>query len=297
MKTVEAGTRIQLKNILFATDFSTAASDAIPYAAELARHFGSKVYALYVRPPHMYATAPPESWPALTDAVELLALEQKKALLASFPGIDREAIIDEGAVWPAIASELEKNKIDLIVLGTRGRTGIGKALFGSEAEEILREAPCAVLTVGPHSDSKRLQGGKISEILYATDLSPESLAAAPYAISLAQEFQARLTLLHVIEERKASDLIATEQLVFAALRRMQALIPADAKFWCEPGCVVKQGAAAEKILEVAAQNHADMIVLGIHPRKGIPAIVTHLPIATAHKILSQATCPVLTVRS
>ena len=90
----------------------------------------------------------------------------------------------EGGVWLVLKSVIDEKKIDLLVLGTRGRTGIGKFFLGSVAEEIVRQAHCPVLTVGPHSPSEPPREGRFRQILYATDFSEESLAAAPYAISL-----------------------------------------------------------------------------------------------------------------
>lgn len=93
----------------------------------------------------------------------------------------------EGSVWPVLNLAIKSHDIDLIVVGTRGRTGIGKALLGSQAEEILRHAPCPVLTVGPRTDSEDKVRGKIASILYATDFGAASLAAARIAVSLAEE--------------------------------------------------------------------------------------------------------------
>jgi nucleotide-binding universal stress UspA family protein len=192
---------------------------------------------------------------------------------------------------------VEENKIDLIVLGTRGRSGLAKFLLGSTAEEIFRKAPCPVLTVGPFSPHEPARHGEISEIVYATDFSPESVAAASYAISLAQEFQAHLTLLHVIENMHRETCCAhPEELVNSSARLLHNLVPPEAELWCEPRFAIEEGTAAEKILDVAAQRKADLIVLGVRPPGGFPGAATHLPIATAHKVVCHATCPVLTVR-
>ena len=77
----------------------------------------------------------------------------------------------------------------------------GEVFLGSKAEEIFRRAACTVLTVDPHCRAIPPRYGEFTEILYATDFGPESSAAAYYAMSLAQEFQARLTLLHVIQKK------------------------------------------------------------------------------------------------
>src|SRR5208282_380275 len=165
--------------------------------------------------------------------------------------------------------------------GTRGRSGAAKFLLGSRAEEIFREARCAVLTIGPHSHTKPPRGAEFREILFATDFSPASCAVA-YAISLAQEFQARLTLLHVIAEDKAGDLVHAGELAGPAVRLLRKFVPAEAELWCKPHFVVELGPIAEKVLEVAQERKADLIVLGVHHRSGFPGAATHLPIAIAH---------------
>jgi nucleotide-binding universal stress UspA family protein len=110
-----------------------------------------------------------------------------------------------------ISEFVAKQHIDLLVLGTHGREGIGKLAMGSVAESLLRQSSCPVLTVGPKACGRIKQEfdetGKdirpaeieLKHIIFAVDFSPESLAAAPFAVSLAEEFQARLALLHVIK--------------------------------------------------------------------------------------------------
>ena len=131
------------------------------------------------------------------------------------------------------------------------------------------------------------------EILYATDLATDTPVAAPYAISLAQENQAHLVLLHVIEGRKAGDLVDSPEVMDFKERKLQQMVTEQAGLWCEPTYIVEQGPAAEKILDVSKRRHTDLIVLGARPAKGF---ATHLSLGTVQKVVSQATCPVLTVR-
>jgi len=296
MKTLHRPTRLQLKNILFPTDLSPAGLAACPYAAEIAKRFGARLYTLHVVTPVVNPMAEPATWAILEKSAEAEAEKERKILLESFPGIQPEILIEEGGLWTILASTLEKYKIDLIVLGTRGRSGVKKFFLGSVAEEILRKAPCAVLTVGPSSPEEPPRGGAISEIVYATDFGSGSEAAASHAISLAEEFQAHLTLLHVIEEAKPGDLINAEQLETSSWRLLRDLVPPEAELWCEPRIAIERGPVAEKILDVAERRKADLIVLGLHEAGGFPSAATHLPISTAHKVVSQAKCPVLTVR-
>jgi nucleotide-binding universal stress UspA family protein len=295
MKVLENRTRMEIKNVLFPTDFSPAADGAIPYVSEIVRRFGARLYALYVRPPVINPMTEPASWPALERAAMAEAKAQRQSLLEAFLGIKPEVMIEEGDFWQILKSIIEQQRIDLIVLGTRGRSGAAKFFLGSKAEEIFREAPCAVLTIGPYSHTKP-QRGEFTEILYATDFSPSSAGAVAYAISLAQEFQAHLTLLHVIADEKAGDLVHAAELTGSAERLLRKFVSPEAEIWCEPHFAVERGPAAEKILEVAKQKKADLIVLGVRQPSGFPGAATHLPIAIAHQVVSRAECPVLTVR-
>jgi nucleotide-binding universal stress UspA family protein len=292
MKAVQARTRITLKNILFATDFSPAADAAAPIAIQIARRYGAKVYGVHVNRFDDFTAAAPDAWAAMAEAAEKETKEHGQRLNEQLKGVEHEAVIGEGNIWEVISNLIKQKEIDLVVLGTRGRTGFGKALLGSVAEQILRQSPCPVLTVGPHVSLWSDEYAKMREILYATDLAADFPIAAPYAVSLAQENQAHLVLLHVIEDPKAGDLVNSTDVVDFKERKLQQLVTQQAGLWCDPTYIVEQGPAAEKILDVAKRRHTDLIVLGARPTKGL---ATHLNIGTVHKVVSQATCPVLTV--
>ncbi len=300
MRTAEVSTPAAVKTILFATDFSDAAKRAQSYATGLANRFRAnrlraKLFIVHAKEPTNYAL-PPESWRNADEAEALRMQELKESLLISFPDLESEFCVGEGSAWQVVESGLEKNNADLIVLGTRGRTGVGKLLLGSQAEEIFRRASCPVLTVGPHAQGITGAEEELNEVLYATDFSTESRAAAPYAISIALALQAHLSLLHVVEERKAGELVDPTELAASSGRLLGSLAPEDVKFWREPSCFVETGAAAEKILEVAENIPASLIVLGIREPTGIPGAATHLGIGLVHKVIASAKCPVLTVR-
>ncbi len=293
MQAVQARTRITVKNILFATDFSQAADAAAPIAIQIARRYGAKVYGVHVNRFDDYTAAAPNAWAAMAEAAEKETKEDARRLNEQLQNVEHEVVIGEGNTWEVISNVIEQKEIDLIVLGTRGRTGLGKVILGSVAEQILRQSPRPVLTVGPHVNLWSDEYAKMREILYATDLAIDTLIAAPYAISLAQENQAHLVLLHVIEDPKAGDLLESPKAVDLKERKLQQLVTEQAGLWCEPTYIVEQGPAAEKILDVAKRRHTDLIVLGARPAKGL---ATHLNMGTVHKVVSQATCPVLTVR-
>lgn len=296
MKAATAAMAVRFRDVLFATDFSSAAAHAIPYVKRIAKHYDANLVALHVCPPAVNPMTQPMSWPD-----EATTRKQNKdfqdQLLDTFAGIRTTALVEEGDIHSQLQEAIKKNNTDLVIIGTRGRTGLEKILMGSVAEEIFRTVTCPVLTIGPHSDSSRGADGEIREILYATDFASISPVAAAYAVSLAQEFQARLVLMHVIPEPKAGDLVSVSEVTRAARELLRKLVPEEAQAWCKPEYFVERGNPADRILEFARQRESDLIVLGVKPEEGVPGAATHLPIATAHKVVSQATCPVLTVRS
>jgi nucleotide-binding universal stress UspA family protein len=296
MRAMDAKTHVSLKNILFATDYSPAANAALPYVTGIAARYGSKIFAVHVRTPEVYGTALPESWPILAEAAEKIGREEAAGLKRRLGDIPHEVVIGEGDVWGVVSRIVKIRDIDLIIVGTRGRTGIGKVFLGSVAEAIFRQAPVPVLTVGPHTSAEAEKKLEMKEILFATDFSDSAQAAAAYAISLAQEHEARLTILHVIEKPAVGEVVHPEQYVESTLRRLRGLVPPEAELWCEPHLQVDQGAPADRILAMAEKRHADLIVLGMRKTDAPMGVATHLGRATAHKIVSHATCPVLTVR-
>jgi len=288
--------RISLKNILYATDFSPAAEAALPYAVGLAKQYGAKVYGFHVRFPATYPIVGPEAMPQVMEAAAEQAKIDAQQLHERLAGVVHEVSVCEGEVWPLMKDLVEKQKIDMIVIGTSGRTGVSRLLLGSVAEEIFRRASCAVLTVGPHVSKETDRRLEMKEILYATDFSPESLAALPYAVSLAQEHVARLTLLHVVGEPKVGELVHAEQYAESISRQLRNLMPPEAEAWCAPKYVVEHGPEADKIMEVAIALGADLIVLGVRSAEGAMGTATHISQSIAHRVVTQARCPVLTVR-
>ena len=297
MKAAAAKISVGFRKILFATDFSAAADNAIPYVKRIAKHYEASVLALHVHPPVVNPMTPPETWAADAAAAEARDQRRREQLMNTFSEIPIKVQIEEGEILARLQTAIEANAIDLVVIGTRGRTGFGKLLLGSVAEEILRTVTCPVLTVGPRADLSRGADGQIREVLFATDLASETQVAAAYAVSLAEEFQARLVLLHVIPRMEPNDLVMSSDVETPAKALLQKLVPTEATDWCKPDYYVEQGEPAEKILELAQLRESDVIVLGVNRKDGARGATTHLPFATAHKVVSRAACPVLTVRS
>jgi nucleotide-binding universal stress UspA family protein len=297
MPTVAAPTRIELQNILFATDFSPLAQTALPHAVDLAHRYGAKLYTVNVLPhmPFVEAAQPDPEEAGLSAKQRLTALTS----CTSSKGVEHEELIVQGEVPEVIAKLVRKHAIDLIVIGTGGRKGLGKLLLGSVAEEVFRNAECPVLTLGPHATRWNLDGN-LQHILFATDFGPESLHALPYAISLAEENRARLTLLHVAPE---SGVVLQEpepgtmpvldpgEVIASTEKQLRALIPNATQLWHEPEYLVQFGPPAETIVRIATPT-ADMIVIGA---KRPAALTKHLGEGVTYQVACDAPCPVLSV--
>lgn len=292
--TMMAPARTRFENVLYATDFSAAAALAIPFVKKFAKHFNSKLVAIHVSAPVLSAGPRPGNWIVDVDATEAMDQTHREELLKAFAGIETEVIIKAGDVQLDLNEAIQSHDTDLVIIGTRGRTGLAKVLLGSVAEEIFRTVPCPVLTVGPHAGASK---ANIREILFATDFASNSQAAVAYALSLAQEFQARLTLLHVVPEPKPGELVGWYDVQESSKKLLHNLVPEEAETWCKAECFVERGDPAERILNFANLTEVDLIVLGAQPESGVPGAATHLPIATAHKVVAHANCPVLTVRN
>jgi len=291
MATRPVPAQVLLKNVLYATDFSARSAPALPYALAIARKYHSKVFAAHVI---SLSPFPKSSLTVARQAIAGQAVREAKVAMGTiepqFKEIPHELMIRKGDIWDELAAIIAQNEIHLIVLGTHGRSGVSKVLMGSVAEKIFRQASCPVLTVGPRVRGEPGTIANMHTILYPTDFSPESLAAAPYAISLAQENQARLYLLHVTK-RGADDVPAAPLKI--ALRN---LIPPRTELSCDPKTLVESGEPAQKILDLAEELAMDLIILGVKPAPALPGASTHLGMSTAYKVVTSAICPVLTVR-
>ncbi|MGA8269960.1 MAG: universal stress protein [Candidatus Sulfotelmatobacter sp.] len=295
MKNVKAGARISLTNILYLTDFSESSEIAFPYACAIAHEYGAKVHAVHVLLPDPYVSMTPELAVEVNEAQEQTANANMREIGTRFGSLAHETVVEKGlAVWSRIERTICDRNIGLIVLGTRGRTGVQKLLLGSVAEEIFRNSKVPVLTIGPSVRKTAPQEIPFHSVLLATDFAPSSLAAVPYAFSLAEENQAYLFLLHVIPHLKKEEMLG-QLSVADAMHQLYGLIPRGADLWCRPEPSVEYGVPAEKILAVAHQREADLIVLGIR-RTEHRGLATRLGRTTAHHVVSHAAAPVLTVR-
>jgi len=295
MATLEAGARISVKNIVYLTDFSECSHAAFPFVASIAHHYGAKVYALHVLTPKPGARAITAlEAPDRAPQAEMQRIESRLKDLA------HEAVVQQSAgVWPALDRAIKQHDVDLIVLGTHGHTAAQKFLLGSVAEEVFRRSPVSVLTIGPLVHTPLSNDPRFHCVLFATNFAPPSLAAVPCAVSMAQEHDARLILLHVVRwcaSGKEKDEEGSGLSIADAMYKLRKLVPEDSGLHSRPEALVRYGDAADQILEVATERGADLIVLGVRSPEGRSGAAVHLEQSIEHRVAAHATCPVLTVR-
>jgi len=295
MATSQASTRIAFSTILFATDFSPSSEAAFPYALSLAHCYDSKVIVAHAVPIEPLVGITPVPAPADLD---FDWQDAKQGMLKyidtrDFEGLRHEFLVERGYPPSIITNLIEHEHVDLVVIGTHGRKGLSKLFMGSVAEQIFRKATCPVLTVGPVSELNPKKIWQPACIILATDFSPGSVHALPYAIALAEETRAELVLLH------AAPLIPWEQqseMEIHYQKRLEEMIPPTPQPSCKIDCAVRFDLAAPAILSVASDRQAHLIVMGVH-HTPLPAVDSHVPWTTTCEVISEAHCPVLTVRA
>ncbi|HYL13092.1 MAG TPA: universal stress protein [Terriglobales bacterium] len=287
--------QVTLRNILVPTDFSSASRVALFYALSLVRRYSATLYLAHIvgaNPLHQGESQAPGS------AVDQAWREGHRLttdLLVSghLRDIPHKLLVAQGSIWETLAPMIQEHEIDLIVLGTRGRTGLSKMFLGSTAEVIFRQASCPVVTVGPNFPGEPIENSGLRRILAAATFKPHSLHAVSYALSFAQQYQAHLTLLHVVQESYGESRLQKARFLDEAKMRLRKLVSEGAALQFEPDFIVGFGTPAARILDVAAEQNPDLIVLGVRQS---PTMGGRRPWRTASEVTSKAACPVLTVR-
>jgi nucleotide-binding universal stress UspA family protein len=212
-------------------------------------------------------------------------------------------IQEGGFAHNEIVAQIDALHADLLVLGTHGRSGFQRLFLGSVSEKVIRKAVCPTLIVPPRAPDVATDAPvQFHRILCPIDFSDSSLDALEHAINLAEEADARLTLLHVVEiPRVLSDEPAVdidmsairEGAATEARRKLHGLVPDQARTYCTVDTAVVEGRAYREILRHATEGRADLIVMGGHGRGALDLLVFG---STTHHVVRSASCPVLIIR-
>ena len=281
----------KLRNILFATDFSEASLHALPYVAGIAGKLGSSVYLCHIVEPNPLVFSAPEAAPRLYEGMRDQAITKLEALAHSpeLKDLDPKTVVGEGAIGDALPNLIVEKKIDLIVMGTHGRTGMRRLLLGSAVEAVCRVATCPVLTVGPSLASR--PATRFSRILFPTDLSDDSKRILPYLRQMGEEYQSEITVLHVMPEELVPNPDAAKLAEPIRNTLIQTFEPELSGSKVE--FLIGFGETVETVLRTARAKKVDLIATGIH-NAFLPGV--QLRSSTVYRIMAGAHCPVLTYR-
>ena len=300
----------KIRHILCPVDLSDPSLRALQHASALAGWYESSLTALYVDTTlpiegasdfEDFAIAPSavvEAGRSTTAARDLRTFVGRASCHTAV-----NAVVEESSsIDAAILERAQTLPADLIVMGSHGRSGVGRLLIGSVTEHVLRTAPCPVMVVPPH-DAVATSVVAFTHIVCAIDFSESSLAGLTWALSLAEEADAHLSLVNVIEvppELRVSAIATGDNLdelraAFDAdtLARLRSLVPAHAAEFCSVETATAAGAAGHAILKYAQERNADLIVMGA---QGHGPLERWIFGSKTRDVVSRATCPVLTVR-
>src|SRR5215469_5418906 len=276
--------KMYFNRIVMATDFSAASRHAWDYALAIARRYNSEITIVHAILPEPRRSIPMDPLPRELSRERLSAEEEmgrfRKEVLSA--NAAHHIVIGQGSAWEVISSIIDREHPDLLVLGTHGRGSLKKLALGSVAEEVLRLAPCPVLTVGPKALPPRSDAADFKSILFATDFGIASAKAFPYALFFVEDCRAKLIMLHMAPPVPAAaigpaaygpgatyvDLTEWYNRVREeGSRKLMELIPKNARLSAQPEYIVTADFVAEGILDAATLHGAELIIMGANPTR------------------------------
>jgi nucleotide-binding universal stress UspA family protein len=280
---------LRFRSILVATDYSPASATAVKLAARLAKEFHAHLYVLHAVEPDLYVADMAGPVPDL-QMVNLQAerenLHKYAEHIPDLRTVKHKQIVFLGSPSDAIQSAGQANGIDLLVVGSHGRHGLAKLALGSVAEWAIRRLEYPVLVAGPMCEKTF---PPIRSIVLATDFSGEASRSVQYAGSLAQDYSARLTVMHVLPPTGTPE---EQKVELRTLGKLRELLPSDSGEWCTLQYQVKTGDIAAAVIGSAQENKANLIILRARHRS---TLADHLPRTKISAIIRGAHCPVLVV--
>jgi nucleotide-binding universal stress UspA family protein len=282
---------VQIRKILCPVDFFPPSEAALWYAASLAKNYGAGLHVVHVIPPvSSFMASAAETGELVKSAHHESDVQlAKMANELNASGVNASVEVRFGEIDREILNAIDEYDANLVVAGTHGRRGFQHWLLGSVCEHLLRRVPVPILTVRQGKGVTGFPG--LKRILIAIDFSPGSTETASWGASIAQQFQAGITLLHVsdfvmgdVPDQYRSSLLQGIRL------EMENLVPAEASR--EITTSIEFGIPFQLILNVAESTKADMIVLGTHGKSTLDRMLVG---TTAERVIRGAPCPVLAI--
>lgn len=291
---------LEVKLILCPVDFSEFSITAYHHALSLAEHYRAKLVAQHIvevwRHPSASFAATASLYDEYCQSLGAYGEEQleKFAKNQAYNEVQPELVVQEGTAADAILSFAETQKSDLIVMGTHGLRGFDRLMLGSATDRVMRRAPCPVLAVREPPPESKAAGQQrryhhLNRILACTDFSENSERALNYAFSATAEYDAELTLLHVLEE--VPSMAKTDEATAAAKERLDKLIPGEKRKDLKIKTAVRIGKAYPQIVQFALETKTDLVTMGVRGRGSWDLAVFG---STTYRVMQLGPCPVLT---
>jgi len=295
----------EFKRILCPIDFSDASRHALDQAIAIAGWYESHVTALHVIGP-VFNFEPPILFAERSNLKQLavdtgqLARLDEWLTAATAARVPSEAHVREGETAESVLAFARSLPADLIVMGTHGRSGFERLVLGSVTEKVLRNATCPVLTVPPRAATTAQL--PFRRVLCPVDFSEPSLLALRTAFSIAEEADARLIVLNVVDWPGGDSVLVTAsgdrellgQVERQVAHRLESLITDESKMWSRPEARVTTGKPYREIPAAAVDMAADLVVIGVHGRNTLGLALFG---STTNQVVRRASCPVLTIRA
>jgi nucleotide-binding universal stress UspA family protein len=286
-----------IRRILCPTDFSEFSDMAFRYALSIAQHYRGKLFVEHVVESWQHPEAafvPAHYYVEFRSHLLRKGQEELQKFVENHAnnGIRPEPVVDQGIAADSILAFAEAQEVDLIVMGTHGRRGFDRLMVGSVTERVLRKASCPVLAVHkPSRDFLSLREQdpiRLNRILFCTDFSENSRRALGHALSLTAEYNAELTLLHVLKDTPGASIIDEA----IALEQLDNLIPPEKPKAGRIRSVVRRGSAYEQIIQFSLETQPDIVIMAVRGHGSLNLAVFG---STTYRVIQLGPCPVLAV--
>ncbi len=288
--------KTEINTILLATDFLQSSRLALDYAEVLANKLGAQLMIV-----NAFELGPEADTVEKLDHIPSRTRRDAEARLQAFvagsncAGVPAKWALVEGSVPDAILHAVDQYKADLLVLGTQGvHRGLEHLLIGSNTEALMLRSTCPTLTVGPHVLAGVDLNSHFKKVVYVSNFRPASAAAAPFVLKLGQTLSTEIEVCQVARDVEQEDKKThLKEMAEEYCSRLRSLAPDVSEDWCSPeyqmGRIISPETVSEKSMDPSV-----LMVLGAQHS---PLLERHLRTSFPYRLLANAACPIVTVRS
>jgi nucleotide-binding universal stress UspA family protein len=288
--------KADISTIVLATDFLQSSRLALDYAVLLAHRLDAQLVIV-----NAFELGPEADVVEHVEHIPSRTRRDAEARLQAFvggsscAGVSASCALMEGPVPNAILDAVNKYNADLLVLGTQGvHRGLGHLLIGSNTEALMLRAPCPMLTIGPHVLAGVDAKSHFKKVVYVSNFRPASAAAAPFALRLSQALETDIEIYQVVKEPvHEGKEVHLKGMIEEYCSKLRPLVPTVKEEWCSPEFQIGRIISPQKVLE-KSQDPSVVMVLGVHDA---PILERHLYTSYPYRLLANAVCPIITVRS